>query len=98
MYEWNWRIISFYKLVFVQGALVTIELTFFAVIFGTALGVAIAFLKKTRNPIFLPSRKFTLNFFEPSLFSSYLFGFSMLSPFCLIGEFQRLLQPSLRYL
>mgnify|MGYP001570628732 CR=1 FL=1 len=64
MYEWNWRIISFYKLVFVQGALVTIELTFFAVIFGTALGVAIAFLKKTRNPIFSSIAKIYIELFR----------------------------------
>lgn len=52
MYEWNWQIISSYKLVFVQGALITIELTFFAMIFGTALGIVIAFLKKSHNQIF----------------------------------------------
>jgi polar amino acid transport system permease protein len=52
MYEWNWQIISLYKVVFIQGALVTIGLTFFTVILGTILGVAFAFLKKSRNPIF----------------------------------------------
>ncbi|OGI68948.1 hypothetical protein A3A05_02335 [Candidatus Nomurabacteria bacterium RIFCSPLOWO2_01_FULL_41_12] len=52
MYNWNWHIISSYKIVFVQGALVTIELTFFAVILGTVLGAALAFLKKSRNPMF----------------------------------------------
>jgi len=51
MYEWNWRIISLYKTVFAQGVLVTIGLTLFAVVLGTTFGVALTFLKKSRNPI-----------------------------------------------
>jgi polar amino acid transport system permease protein len=52
MYQWDWRLISVYKFVFLQGALVTLWLTFIAVILGTVLGVIIAFMKKSRNPIF----------------------------------------------
>lgn len=51
MYEWNWRIISLYKNVFVQGTLVTIGLAFFAIVFGSVLGVALAFLKRSHNPV-----------------------------------------------
>lgn len=64
MYEWNWRIISLYKTVFAQGALVTIGLTLFAVVLGTAFGVALAFLKKSRNPILSYIAKIYIEFFR----------------------------------
>jgi len=51
MYQWDWRLISVYKFVFVQGALITIWLTVLAVILGTVLGTLIAFAKKSRNRI-----------------------------------------------
>jgi len=51
MYQWDWRILSVYKLVFLEGAIVTLWLTFIAVILGTILGVIAAFMKRARNKI-----------------------------------------------
>jgi amine acid ABC transporter, permease protein, 3-TM region, His/Glu/Gln/Arg/opine family len=52
VYAWNWNVISQYKGVFIQGALVTIWLTLFAIVIGTLLGFALAFLKRSSNPAF----------------------------------------------
>lgn len=49
MYDWNWNIILLYKLVFLEGALITIALALTAIICGTLLGIIIAFFKKSRN-------------------------------------------------
>ncbi|MFH0952260.1 MAG: amino acid ABC transporter permease [Patescibacteria group bacterium] len=49
MYDWNWEVISIYKTVFIHGALMTIWLTLFAVVIGTGLGFALAFLKRSRQ-------------------------------------------------
>ena len=51
MYQWDWRLISIYKYVFLEGAAVTLWLTLLAVIAGTALGVIVAFMKRARNKI-----------------------------------------------
>lgn len=52
MYNWNWEIISLYKMIFIEGALVTLGLTFLVVIIGTGGGCLMAVLKKSTN-IFL---------------------------------------------
>lgn len=51
MYQWDWRLISVYKFVFLQGALVTLWLTLIAVILGTILGVIVAFMKRSRYKV-----------------------------------------------
>jgi polar amino acid transport system permease protein len=48
MYTWSWGEMSLYKSVFVEGALITLELTLFAVLLGTAIGIFIAFLKQSK--------------------------------------------------
>lgn len=48
MYEWNWRIISEYRMVFIEGALTTLWLTLFVVVVGTFLGIILAFFKQSR--------------------------------------------------
>src|SRR5437868_5245104 len=51
MYEWNWQIIWTYRQVFLEGALVTIGVTFLAVIIGTLLGGLVAYLKKSPSSV-----------------------------------------------
>lgn len=51
MYTWNWSIIFSYKAVFIQGAVVTLELTLLAIIVGTILGILMAFAKKSSNQV-----------------------------------------------
>lgn len=52
MYSWNWNIIWQYKEVFLQGALVTISLALLVAVIGTLLGVGVALLKGSENPVF----------------------------------------------
>ncbi len=49
MYTWNWNIIWQYKIVFLEGALVTLELTGVVILIGTALGALLASLEKSGN-------------------------------------------------
>lgn len=47
MYHWNWRVIIDYWPVYVQGAFVTLWLTFLVVITGTLLGVLIGLMRRS---------------------------------------------------
>lgn len=49
MYSWNWQTIYLYRSVFLEGALLTLYLTFLVVIIGTILGSLFAVLKKSKN-------------------------------------------------
>ncbi len=51
MYSWNWNVVLSHWKVFADGALVTLELTFLAVVAGTALGTALALVRRTRDPM-----------------------------------------------
>src|SRR6185369_1139574 len=51
MYQWNWGILFSYLPVFIEGALVTLEVTFVVVCAGTLLGVLLAFLKRSDNVV-----------------------------------------------
>ena len=53
MYDWQWGVILQYKNVFLQGALVTIELTFLAIVAGTLLGLLICLARRS-NIVLLP--------------------------------------------
>src|SRR3989338_2463909 len=64
MYDWHWQVIGLYKTVFLQGALVTLGLTLFTVVLGTAAGAALAFLKQSRNLVFSFSAKAYIELFR----------------------------------
>lgn len=64
MYQWDWRLVSIYKFVFLQGALVTLGLTLICVVLGTILGTVIAFMKRARNPILSYSAKIYIELFR----------------------------------
>ncbi|HHT9122666.1 MAG TPA: amino acid ABC transporter permease [Candidatus Wunengus sp. YC63] len=50
MYDWDFGIILRYKWIFVQGAWITLEITFFAVIFGTVAGVILGIGRSAKSP------------------------------------------------
>lgn len=64
MYDWNWRIITLYKSVFIQGALVTIWLTFLVIILGTIIGIIFSFLKRSRINFLSILAKIYIEFFR----------------------------------
>ncbi len=64
MYTWNWNIVWTYRSVFIQGALVTLELTLFAIILGTMLGILFAFVKRSNNPVFSYIAKIYIELFR----------------------------------
>lgn len=47
MYTWQWGVIAQYKGVFLQGALVTLEVTLAAVVAGTVLGILVALARRS---------------------------------------------------
>lgn len=49
MYDWHWEVLSQYADVFLQGALVTIGLTLLVILIGTALGVGVGLMLKSKN-------------------------------------------------
>lgn len=51
MYFFNWNIIFQYKNIFIEGSLVTIELTLLSVIGGTILGIAIGLARRSNIAI-----------------------------------------------
>ena len=51
MYEWHWQVIWNYKQIFIEGALVTLELTLLAILLGTLLGSLMAAIKKSNNQV-----------------------------------------------
>ena len=51
MYQWNWGVISSYLPVFLQGAIITLELTLVVVFAGTVLGIFLALLRKSENVV-----------------------------------------------
>ena len=64
MYTWDWSIISAYKSVFIEGALVTLWLTLLVAIFGTILGVILALLKRSDNPVIAYLTKIYIELFR----------------------------------
>jgi len=50
-YTWNFSTIFDYRLAIFHGALMTLELTFFSLIFGTILGVLLALCKLSKNSL-----------------------------------------------
>lgn len=49
-YTWDFSVIIDYKETILKGALVTLELTFFSLIFGTILGLVVSLCKLSKNP------------------------------------------------
>ncbi|MDO8444104.1 MAG: amino acid ABC transporter permease [bacterium] len=54
MYAWNWNVIFQYRYVFLEGALTTLKLALFVVVFGTILGILIGMVRRSSAP-FLPA-------------------------------------------
>jgi len=54
MYQWDWNVVIQYKYVFIQGALVTLWLTFLVVIFGSILGILVGLVRRSKVP-FIPT-------------------------------------------
>lgn len=50
MYEWDFGLIWLYREVFVRGAWVTIEITFFSIVFGTAIGIFLGLGRASKSP------------------------------------------------
>jgi polar amino acid transport system permease protein len=50
-YTWDFSIILDYKVAILRGTLITLELTFFSLIIGTILGLILALLKLSKNPL-----------------------------------------------
>ena len=49
MYDWDFSVVWKYKWIFVQGAWVTLEITFFAIILGTVFGFGLGFARSARS-------------------------------------------------
>lgn len=52
MYHWNWRVISDYLPVYIEGALVTLGLTLLVVLAGTILGVLVGLMRRSDLVVF----------------------------------------------
>lgn len=50
-YVWDFRIVFEYRQVFLRGAIITMELTFWATIMGTVLGLVLGLMRRSPNPI-----------------------------------------------
>ncbi len=50
MYDWDFNIVFQHKEVFLSGAIITLEITFYAIIFGTLLGAVLGVAKKSKSP------------------------------------------------
>jgi polar amino acid transport system permease protein len=51
MYQWDWQVVWQYKQALLYGLLMTVWLSLLAIVLGTALGGALAFAKRSHNPI-----------------------------------------------
>lgn len=49
-YVWDFRIVFEYRQVFLRGAVITMELTFWATIMGTGLGLMLGLMRRSTNP------------------------------------------------
>lgn len=50
-YSWQWQIVWDYRGVFIRGAEVTAELTFWALIIGLVLGLLLGLMRSSRQPL-----------------------------------------------
>ncbi len=50
-YVWDFRVVADYYQVFLRGAMITVELTFWAAIIGTVLGLMLGLMRRSTNPV-----------------------------------------------
>ena len=64
MYLWDWSIISTYKYIFLEGALVTLWLTLLVAVIGTIIGIGLAFMKRSEDFILSSFAKIYIELFR----------------------------------
>src|SRR5262245_61264223 len=51
MYSWNFHVIWEYRIVFLQGALITVELTLLSVVFALGLGLLVGMARLSKSAL-----------------------------------------------
>jgi polar amino acid transport system permease protein len=64
MYQWNWNVIGQYKYVFIEGAAVTLWLTFLVIILGTILGLLVGLMRRSKTPFVSTLAKIYIEIFR----------------------------------
>ena len=87
MYQWDWNVISQYKYVFLQGALVTLWLTLLVVVFGTILGVLVGMVRRSKAPFIPTIAKIYIELFRAFPILILLIWFYYVAPIILGVQF-----------